>query len=55
MAASIRDEFELDVRLIEGNNGIFDVVVDDEIIFSKHETERFPNHEEVINLLREHV
>ena len=55
MAASIRDELGIAAILIEGNNGIFDVIVDDKIIFSKHETERFPDHDEVIDLLREHI
>ncbi len=37
---------------MEGSNGIFDVVADGEMIFSKHEVERFPEPKEVIDALR---
>jgi selT/selW/selH-like putative selenoprotein len=38
--------------LIKGKNGVFDVVVDENLIFSKHEVGRFPDEEEVIKLLQ---
>ena len=52
LAASIKEAFGVDSTLIEGSNGIFDVIVDDEMIFSKYESERFPEHEEVLDKLR---
>jgi selT/selW/selH-like putative selenoprotein len=39
------------VQLIEGGGGIFDVVVDGQKIYSKHETGRFPEHDEILSQL----
>ena len=52
LAARIKEEFGIEVELIKGSNGVFDVVADDNLIFSKHEVGRFPDEEEVINLLK---
>jgi selT/selW/selH-like putative selenoprotein len=38
--------------LIKGDDGIFDVRVDGELIYSKHETGRFPEPEEILSDLR---
>jgi len=38
-------------ELIEGSGGIFDVEVDGRLIFSKHETSRFPEHSEILSQL----
>jgi selenoprotein W-related protein len=40
-------------QLVKGDNGIFDVTVDGQLIFSKFEAERFPEEEEVLAALRE--
>ena len=53
MEAAIREEFGLSSRLIKGSNGIFDVVADGRRIFSKHESGRFPENEEILKSLRE--
>ena len=50
----MKDTFGIESKLIEGKNGIFDVVVDGTMVFSKHETGRFPDHDEVIDALRTH-
>ena len=39
-----------DVRLIPGGSGVFDVTVDDELIFSKHEIGRHIHSGEIIEL-----
>lgn len=39
-------------RLIEGSGGVFDVHAGDKQIWSKQETGRFPEHEEVLGKLR---
>jgi len=40
-------------KLIEGSGGVFDVVVDGDLIYSKHEQDdRFPENEEILELLR---
>jgi selenoprotein W-related protein len=41
----------VDPELIEGGGGIFDVRVDGELIYSKHETGRFPEHGEILQQL----
>ena len=44
-----------DLRLVMGDKGVFDVVVDGETIYSKHETGRHANDGEVLKLFSEHV
>lgn len=41
------------VELVPGGGGIFDVVVDGKLIYSKHETGRFPAYGEVTGLIDE--
>ena len=38
-------------ELIEGSGGVFDVTVDGKLIYSKHATGRFPDHDEVLSKL----
>lgn len=38
----------LEVTLIEGDRGIFDVAVAGEIVFSKHQRGRFPSGDEIL-------
>ena len=52
LAESIERETGADTELVRGDNGIFDVEVDSRRIFSKHETGRFPEHEEILAALR---
>jgi selT/selW/selH-like putative selenoprotein len=47
LAADIRDRFGIDVELIKGRDGVFEVMVDDQLIFSKKSVGRFPNPGEV--------
>ena len=51
MAAAISEEFGTKPELFPGSDGIFDVVADGKLIFSKHEVGRFPSHEEIIEML----
>jgi len=37
---------------VRGTDGVFDVVADGALVFSKHETGRFPSHAEIIAALR---
>jgi len=41
------------IELIAGSNGVYDVAVDGKTIFSKFEQGRFPQTEEIINLIRD--
>lgn len=47
MAEAIFEEFgtEYDIRLIPSSGGAFEVVVDDELIYSKKETKRHAEYE----------
>jgi len=53
LAAKIREEFGVEPQLVKGDNGVFDVVADERLVFSKHQTGRFPEEEEVLQALRD--
>jgi selT/selW/selH-like putative selenoprotein len=36
---------------VKGDNGVFDVLVDGRLVFSKHEQGRFPEEREILGLL----
>ena len=42
----------IDAKLIKGDNGVFDVVADGRLLFSKDDQGRFPENSEVLELLR---
>jgi len=54
-AAGLADEIErrfgVKTELKEGSGGVFDVEVDEELIFSKHELGRFPGPGEVEGMI----
>lgn len=52
LAAEIQSALGLESELVEDKGGIFDVSLGDQLIFSKHEHDRFPNHDEVLDGLR---
>jgi selenoprotein W-related protein len=52
LAASIKSETSVESELIRGGGGIFDVIVDGEMIFSKHESDRFPEPDEILSKIR---
>ena len=52
MAAVLEKETGAEVGLIEGGSGIFDVKVDGRMIYSKAQTGRFPEHDEVLEALK---
>ncbi|MCK5256775.1 MAG: Rdx family protein [Deltaproteobacteria bacterium] len=52
MAAAISEEFGTEPELFPGSDGIFDVVANGNLIFSKHKVGRFPDHGEIIEMLR---
>ena len=55
-ASSMGDELKknlgADIELIAGSNGVFDVAVDGKMIFSKSDKSRFPQVDEIINLIK---
>jgi len=44
-------EKNVEVTLIKGEKGAFEVRLNDELIFSKHEHKRFPGEGEILGLL----
>ncbi len=42
----------MEAKLVPGDNGIFDVVVDDKCVFSKSKVGRFPDPGEVTSKLK---
>lgn len=51
MAAEIKKQKGLDVQLVKGSGGVFDVFRDDQLVFSKHQSGRFPEAPEVVDAL----
>ncbi len=52
LAAKIVEELGFEAQLIKGVAGVFDVIADDTVIFSKLEAQRFPQDVEIIAALR---
>jgi selenoprotein W-related protein len=52
LAAAISDRFGVQAELVKGKNGVFDVVVDGDIVFSKHKEGRFPQNDEILGVLK---
>lgn len=44
----------VDVTLIEGDRGVFDVTLGGDLIFSKHQRGRFPSGDEIIRSIDGH-
>jgi len=53
LAAKIKEAYEIEVKLIEGDNGIFDIAVNGKLIYSKLETGVFPDENEIIKAINE--
>jgi selT/selW/selH-like putative selenoprotein len=45
-------ELGVEAQLIKGDDGVFDVVADGNLVFSKHATGRFPEEHEIVEALR---
>jgi len=52
LAAKIEEELGVKARLVRGVAGIFDVIADDLVVFSKSAEQRFPQDVEIIEALR---
>jgi selenoprotein W-related protein len=51
LAAEIKKAKGIDVELVKGSGGVFDVFEDEERLFSKHEEHRFPEPSEILREL----
>jgi selenoprotein W-related protein len=54
LAAAIKKACGVETKLIEGSGGVFDVKADGKLVFSKHETGRFPEDAEILDMLAPH-
>ncbi len=53
MAEELKKEFGAESNLIPGSGGVFDVMVDGKLVYSKFQQGRFPNPGEVASKLKE--
>jgi selenoprotein W-related protein len=51
VAAELKEAYSATTKLIEGSKGIFDVKVDGRLVYSKHQTQRFPEQGELTRLV----
>lgn len=51
MAAALKDQFNIESKLIEGSGGVFDVRVNGELVFSKKIAGRFPEDHEIVEIV----
>jgi len=52
LAEAIEKEFGIKSRLIKSGGGVFEVLADDTLIFSKRKEFRFPTEKEILEQLR---
>ena len=51
LAAELKENFEVEAELFAEGNGIFDVLLDASLIYSKYKTNRFPEPGEVTKII----
>jgi len=51
LADELKEKCNLEAELIGGSKGIFDVVVDGKVVFSKFKTGRFPHPGEIAGMI----
>ncbi|MCI0651365.1 MAG: Rdx family protein [Planctomycetes bacterium] len=51
MAAELKKKYKVNPELIKGAGGVFEVVADGALIFSKKKEGRFPEHKEIFEKL----
>jgi selenoprotein W-related protein len=51
LAALLKKHCDLDVELIPSTGGVFEVVVDDILVYSKKETGEFPDEQKLVKQL----
>jgi len=52
LADELRRNFRVEAEVVKSGGGVFDVVVDGKLVFSKDRTGRFPNVGEISKLLK---
>lgn len=54
MAEIIKENFDIEVKLVPSAGGAFEVSLDGHLIFSRLDERRFPETEEILRLIRGH-
>ena len=52
LAEKLKTSLKLETDLIKGSNGIFDVEIDGELVYSKNETGEFPDEESLVQKIK---
>jgi selenoprotein W-related protein len=52
MAEELQKALGVKANLIPGSRGIFDIIVDGKLVFSKYEMRRFPEQGEIVDKLK---
>lgn len=52
LADELKKEFKVEAKLVPGKGGIFDVIVDDKLVYSKSKTGKFPEPGEVTKIMK---
>ena len=52
MAAAVEDQLGIKPELIEGDHGVFDVAVNDDVVFSKQDAGDFIATPDIVELVR---
>ena len=52
MAEKIAEAIAVEVKLIESSGGVFEVVVDDSLVYSKKQTGEFPDEARLVGKIR---
>jgi selT/selW/selH-like putative selenoprotein len=52
LGATLSRDLGLDAELVKGERGVFDVLADGRLIYSKHATGRFPEDSEIVEAIR---
>jgi len=52
LGARLSGELGIDPELVGGDRGVFDVLVDGKLVFSKHSAGRFPEEPEIVKAIQ---
>ena len=52
LAEAIKKKLGVEPKLIKSGDGVFEVLADDKLIFSKRKEHRFPEHREILEKIR---
>ncbi|MCP4292349.1 MAG: SelT/SelW/SelH family protein [bacterium] len=53
MAAAIKEHCGIESHLLASGGGVFEVEIDGELVFSKKALDRFPDDQEIIDLINQ--